>query len=159
MEDLYRFRDLFFESHSLDEAANRHKLVAEKMEVAVQELDRVAGKSLVHLLLPLYYSRPFRFSETHQSEIASNPKLKAQSLFCRGRALNINPEHNPEAEKLLSRSVKLDPTLVRAWNELGDCYWKRGDIQTARTCFEGALNHVRADTKTSAHCLLYSTHF
>ena len=45
VEDLYRFRDLFFESHSLDEAANRHKLVAEKMEVAVQELDRVAGKS------------------------------------------------------------------------------------------------------------------
>jgi len=32
--------------------------------------------------------------------------------------------------------------MVDAWNELGECYWKRGDIEGAKTCFEGALDHV-----------------
>ena len=28
-------------------------------------------------------------------------------------------EADPEAEEVLSKAVKLDPTLVEAWNELG----------------------------------------
>lgn len=78
----------------------------------------------------------------YEAEFSGDPKLKAQALFYHGRALNIARDHNSEAEKLLSRSVKLDPKLVKAWNELGECHWKRGDTETARTCFEGALNHV-----------------
>ena len=39
--------------------------------------------------------------------------------------------------------MKLDPTLVEAWNELGESYWKRGDVATAKMCFEGAMGHVR----------------
>ena len=77
-----------------------------------------------------------------------NHEGKAFQLYLKGRALNVLPDHNPEAETLLSRSVKLDPTLVEAWNELGECYWKRGDIETAKTCFEGALNHVRRGLKS-----------
>ena len=73
---------------------------------------------------------------------SSNGEGKAHQLYLKGRALNVVQDHNPEAETLLSRSVKLDPTFVEAWNELGECYWKRGDIETAKTCFEGALNHV-----------------
>lgn len=31
--------------------------------------------------------------------------------------------------------VKLDPTSVDAWNALGHCYWKRGDLAQASSCF------------------------
>jgi tetratricopeptide (TPR) repeat protein len=53
------------------------------------------------------------------------------------------PQHSKEAEDLLSRAVKLDPELVEAWNELGECYWKKDDIEEAKNCFSGALLHVR----------------
>ena len=70
----------------------------------------------------------------------SNAK-KAHRTYLKGRALNVIPDHCPEAEQLLSKAVKLEPNLVDAWIELGDCYWKRGDVDTAKTCFEGALSH------------------
>ena len=50
-------------------------------------------------------------------------------------------DHSPEAEHLLSKAVKLEPNLIDAWIELGECYKKRGDVETAKTCFEGALSH------------------
>lgn len=37
--------------------------------------------------------------------------------------------------------MKLEPNLVEAWNELGECYWKNDDIQQAKNCFVGALRH------------------
>ena len=49
-------------------------------------------------------------------------------------------DHSPEAEQLSSKVVKLQPNLVDAWIELGECYWKRGDVETAKICFEGALS-------------------
>ena len=67
---------------------------------------------------------------------------KAHRTYLKGRALNVVADHSPEAEQLLSKAVKLEPNLVDAWIELGECYWKRGDVETAKTCFEGALSHV-----------------
>lgn len=121
VEDLYSFRDLFFESHPLSEAQNKPKLVQNQLDQTLNQLNRIQVE--------------------YEAEFSGDPKLKAQALFYHGRALNIARDHNSEAEKLLSRSVKLDPKLVKAWNELGECHWKRGDTETARTCFEGALNH------------------
>ena len=43
---------------------------------------------------------------------------------------------------MLSKAVKLDPALVQAWNELGECFWKRGDVENAWNCFQGALAQV-----------------
>lgn len=60
----------------------------------------------------------------------------------RGRALNISPSFDSQAEEALSKAVKLDPKLVEAWNELGESYWKKGDIPAAKNCFVGALGHV-----------------
>ena len=37
--------------------------------------------------------------------------------------------------------MKLEPSFVEAWNELGESYWKREDVDNARICFEGALVH------------------
>lgn len=52
------------------------------------------------------------------------------------------PNYDPLAQDSLSRAVKLDPKLVEAWNCLGECYWKCGQVEAARNCFVGALNHV-----------------
>lgn len=61
----------------------------------------------------------------------------------RGRALNVLPDHNQEAEDYLSRAIKHDPSLVDTWNALGESYWKAGKIQQAHDCFSGCLAHVR----------------
>ena len=66
---------------------------------------------------------------------------KARALYLRGRALNVTTKHDAESERLLSKSVKLEPSFVEAWNELGESYWKREDVDNARICFEGALSH------------------
>lgn len=67
---------------------------------------------------------------------------KAQVLMLTGKALNVTPDYSPKAEELLSKAVKLEPKLVEAWNQLGEVYWKKGDIAAAHTCFSGALTHV-----------------
>lgn len=67
---------------------------------------------------------------------------EAQALMLRGKALNVTPEYSPKAEALLSKAVKLEPELVEAWNQLGEVYWKKGDVAAAHTCFSGALTHV-----------------
>ncbi|XP_057581128.1 tetratricopeptide repeat protein 5 isoform X2 [Hippopotamus amphibius kiboko] len=60
-----------------------------------------------------------------------------------GKALNVTPDYSPKAEELLSKAVKLEPTLVEAWNQLGEVYWKKGDVAAAHTCFSGALTHCK----------------
>ncbi|XP_023373343.1 tetratricopeptide repeat protein 5 [Otolemur garnettii] len=60
-----------------------------------------------------------------------------------GKALNVTPDYSPKAEELLSKAVKLEPELVEAWNQLGEVYWKKGDIAAAHTCFSGALTHCK----------------
>ncbi len=60
----------------------------------------------------------------------------------RGKALNVLPTHSSEAHEALSRAVKLDPRLVEGWVQLGESYWKKKDIDGAKNCFLGALNHV-----------------
>lgn len=66
----------------------------------------------------------------------------ARYYYLKGRALNVIPEYNKEAEDLLSKAIKLDPKLVDAWNELGECYWKNNKLKEATNCFTGALKHV-----------------
>ena len=66
---------------------------------------------------------------------------KAVYCLLRGRALNITDKYNEKAFELLSRSVKLKPQLTEAWNQLGECFWKKGDNQSALNCFESALKH------------------
>lgn len=69
---------------------------------------------------------------------------KAQYLFLQGKALNVLPDINPLAEELLSKALKLNPSLIDAWNELGECFWKKGKSSDAKNCFENALRHVSA---------------
>ena len=52
------------------------------------------------------------------------------------------PHYDSMAQDALSKAVKMNPKLVEAWNCLGECYWKNGEVEAARNCFVGALNHV-----------------
>lgn len=70
------------------------------------------------------------------------PEGRAHTLMLKGKALNVSSDYNAQAEELLSKAVKLDPELVEAWNQLGEVYWKKGDVSAAHTCFSGALGHV-----------------
>ena len=60
--------------------------------------------------------------------------------YCRGRALNVKDVFSEEAVDLLSKAVKLNPKLTNAWVELGHCYWKKGEAESAMHCFQSALN-------------------
>ncbi|WAR11624.1 TTC5-like protein [Mya arenaria] len=83
--------------------------------------------------------------ETLQEVEAAKDKItnKAEYNMLLGRILNVMPDYDEKAYEYLSKAVKLDPKLVDAWNQLGELYWKKGDISNARNCFTGALTHSK----------------
>lgn len=106
-----------------------------KAESALR-LVRVSSHSLIEGKNPLVFpclTSPFSLGSV---------QVEAQALMLKGKALNVTPDYSPEAEVLLSKAVKLEPELVEAWNQLGEVYWKKGDVASAHTCFSGALTHV-----------------
>ena len=64
---------------------------------------------------------------------------KAKYHFLRGRLLNIFDSYSSRAEEDLSVAVKLDPRNFKAWTELGECFWKKGDLEAAEECFKWIL--------------------
>ncbi|XP_037843556.2 tetratricopeptide repeat protein 5 isoform X2 [Chlorocebus sabaeus] len=115
VDQLYSFRDCYFETHSVEDAGRKQQDVRKEMEKTLQQMEEVVG----------------------------SVQGKAQVLMLTGKALNVTPDYSPKAEELLSKAVKLEPKLVEAWNQLGEVYWKKGDIAAAHTCFSGALTHCR----------------
>ncbi|XP_068953779.1 tetratricopeptide repeat protein 5 isoform X1 [Petaurus breviceps papuanus] len=115
VDQLYSFRDHYFETHPVEYAGQKHQDVREEMEKTLSKMEEAGG-----------------FSQE-----------KAFVLMLTGKALNVTPDYSPQAEELLSKAVKLDPELVEAWNQLGEVYWKKGDVAAAHTCFSGALSHYR----------------
>lgn len=99
-----------------------------------------AGWSLHQLLFE--GKIPWSFTPSSLPFFLGSVQVEAQALMLKGKALNVTPDYSPEAEVLLSKAVKLEPELVEAWNQLGEVYWKKGDIAAAHTCFSGALTHV-----------------
>ncbi|GAB1298823.1 Tetratricopeptide repeat protein 5 [Apodemus speciosus] len=115
VDQLYCFRDSYFETHSVEDAGRKQQDVQDKMEKTLQQMEEVLG----------------------------SVQAEAQALMLKGKALNVTPDYSPEAEVLLSKAVKLEPELVEAWNQLGEVYWKKGDVAAAHTCFSGALTHCK----------------
>ncbi|XP_037303645.1 tetratricopeptide repeat protein 5 [Manduca sexta] len=126
LKDLYAFRDLFFENHPIELATEKNKFVEEKKDVLVEKFESIDDTQI-----------PF--------------SLRAQFLFMKGRCYNISPTYDARASQCLSKAVKLNPHLVDAWNELGECYWKNMNIKDAKASFEGALKHER--NRLSLRCL------
>ncbi|XP_027424523.1 tetratricopeptide repeat protein 5 [Zalophus californianus] len=115
VDQLYSFRECYFETHGVEDAGRKQQDVREEMEKTLRRMEEVVG----------------------------SVQGKAQVLMLTGKALNVTPDYSPKAEELLSKAVKLEPKLVEAWNQLGEVYWKKGDIAAAHTCFSGALTHCK----------------
>ncbi|CAJ1086136.1 tetratricopeptide repeat protein 5 [Xyrichtys novacula] len=115
VDDLYKFRDCYFETHSVEEAGRKQKDVAQEMENTLKKLEEKEG----------------------------DLKHKAEFLLQKGRCLNVAPDFSTEAEECLSRAVKLEPGLVDGWNTLGEQFWKKGDLMGAKNCFTGALQQSK----------------
>ncbi|CAN0877021.1 Tetratricopeptide repeat protein 5, partial [Linum grandiflorum] len=60
--------------------------------------------------------------------------------YLRGKALDVFPNYRKEAEDHLSKAVKLNPSLADAWLCLGNTIWKKGDLTSAKNCFNLALS-------------------
>ncbi|XP_032687118.1 tetratricopeptide repeat protein 5-like isoform X2 [Odontomachus brunneus] len=114
---LYLFRDRYFETHSIDEAIKKNSDVEKEMKDTLSKFDECKGYEI--------------------------DGSRANYYYLKGKALNVVDRFIPQAEELLSKAVKLEPKLIEAWNELGECYWKNDDIQQAKNCFIGALPHNR----------------
>uniref|UniRef100_A0A667YES6 Tetratricopeptide repeat domain 5 n=2 Tax=Myripristis murdjan TaxID=586833 RepID=A0A667YES6_9TELE len=115
VDELYNFRDCYFETHSVEDAGRKQGDVAKEMEKTLQKVE----------------------------EIEERFKHKAEFLLQKGRCLNIAPGFSAVAEECLSRAVKLEPVLVEGWNTLGEQYWKKGDLMAAKNCFTGALQQSK----------------
>ncbi|XP_055522065.1 tetratricopeptide repeat protein 5 [Leucoraja erinacea] len=117
VEQLYTFRDTFFQTEGPGPggAEERQRQLQERLHQVLEAISSLEGRS----------------------------GHKASVLLLRGKALNVLPEGSSEAESALSRAVKLRPELLEAWNQLGEVYWKRGELEAARTCFTGALTHCK----------------
>ncbi|XP_032273804.1 tetratricopeptide repeat protein 5 isoform X2 [Phoca vitulina] len=93
VDQLYSFRECYFETHGVEDAGRKQQDVREAMEKTLQQMEEVVG----------------------------SVQGKAQVLMLTGKALNVTPDYSPKAEELLSKAVKLEPKLVEAWNQLGEC--------------------------------------
>lgn len=139
---LYYFRDHYFENHDLNNSINRNR----DIEVELQETLALFTKYKGSLGIP-YFERLFLiyiilfYNGPNFLDCIENP-VRAKYYYLRGRALNVVPRYSKEAEDLLSKAIKLDPKLVEAWNELGECYWKNDNLKEATNCFNKALLYV-----------------
>lgn len=133
VEELYKFRDRYFENHNLEDAINRNSDTKIRLDVVLAQFKQYEGSSMY-----INYRDDIKCNIL-ESEVKSNC---AKYYYLKGRALNVVPSYSKEAEDLLSKAIKLDPKLVEAWNELGESYWKNNKITEAINCFNGALKHV-----------------
>lgn len=110
-DDLYNFRDNCFRLTSEE----RDSKLQSQSDLALQILDKI----------PI--------------EKRKLPLQRATSEYLRGKILDAVPVYKKEAEDHLSKAVKLNPSLVDAWLCLGNCIWKKGDLNAAKNCFMFAL--------------------
>ncbi|XP_050050319.1 tetratricopeptide repeat protein 5-like [Dermacentor andersoni] len=113
VDELYTFRDNYYVKNPSASERQRTEDVEKRLRKIIDALDAQGG--------------------------ALEKVDRAKFHMLKGKALNIQEDYNPEAHEALSKAVKLNPKLVEAWNELGECYWKKGQITKARNCFEGVL--------------------
>uniref|UniRef100_A0A0E0MWZ6 Tetratricopeptide repeat protein 5 OB fold domain-containing protein n=2 Tax=Oryza TaxID=4527 RepID=A0A0E0MWZ6_ORYRU len=111
-EELYRLRDTFFPRDPVEKAAALRALADDALAV----LDSLPP------------------------EQRKTPQQRAVYEFLRGKILDVFPDYHKEAEDHLSKAVKLNPSLVDAWLCLGNCIWKKGDLDSAMNCFSLALS-------------------
>ncbi|XP_075235210.1 tetratricopeptide repeat protein 5-like isoform X2 [Lycorma delicatula] len=113
VNNLYNFQERYFDNHTIEEAAIKIFRVKDVITDTLKTLEEHKDAALKCSRAKYYYQL--------------------------GRVHNLLPSYSFDAEEALAKAVKLDPHLVPAWNELGECYWKRDNIYEAKMCFEKAL--------------------
>ncbi|KAK3421597.1 hypothetical protein EUGRSUZ_G02222 [Eucalyptus grandis] len=111
-EDLYRVRDTYFPSNPED----RFSRLRDESSSALKLLDSIPP------------------------EKRKLPLQRATYEYLRGKTLDVFPDYKKEAEEHLSKAVKLNPSIADAWLCLGNCIWKKGDLPSAKNCFNLALS-------------------
>ncbi|XP_020571556.1 tetratricopeptide repeat protein 5-like isoform X2 [Phalaenopsis equestris] len=79
-------------------------------------------------------------TSTSVIDLRKSISQRALYEFLRGKILDVLPDYQKEAEDHLSKAVKLNPSLADAWACLGNCIWKKGDLQSSKNCFSVALS-------------------
>lgn len=126
LNDLYHYRDYFFELNPIEMACNKNKLIVAKQEVLIE-----------------------KFNEIDETELSIQDR--SNFLFLKGKVYNIASQYDARASQCLSKAIKLNPKLVEAWNELGECYWKNKNIKDAKHSFEGGMKIEKS--KVALRCL------
>ncbi|XP_017971863.1 PREDICTED: tetratricopeptide repeat protein 5 isoform X1 [Theobroma cacao] len=111
-DDLYELRDTFFPQNPDDKASK----LQQESDLALKLLDSIPP------------------------EQRKLPVERATYQYLRGKILDVVPDYRKEAEDHLSKAVKLNPSLADAWLCLGNCIWKKGDLPSAKNCFNLALS-------------------
>lgn len=92
----------------------------------------------------------------HMFDSTLTNSQKAFYYYLRGHLYNVLPFYSALAEENLAQAIKKNPTLIEAWNSLGECYWKKGDVIAAKDCFEGAIAYVSSKLCSSIGITEYS---
>lgn len=108
---LFELRDGYLDTRGVETIGQKPSLVQAEIEKALQAIKEAGDET------------------TNDSEL----------LFLKGKALNVAQAYNADAERLLAKAVKLDPKNIDGWNELGECFWKKGDKTQAHTCLKRSL--------------------
>ncbi|KAK8563998.1 hypothetical protein V6N13_005784 [Hibiscus sabdariffa] len=111
-DDLYEIRDTFFPQTPDDKTSK----LQHESDLALKLLDSIPP------------------------EQRKLPVQRATYEYLRGKILDVVPDYRKEAEDHLSKAVKLNPSLGDAWLCLGNCIWKKGDLTSAKNCFNLALS-------------------
>ncbi|XVE92222.1 hypothetical protein REPUB_Repub01dG0078300 [Reevesia pubescens] len=111
-DDLYELRDTFFPLNPDDKTSKLQR----ESDLALKLLDSIPP------------------------EKRKLPVQRTTYEYLRGKILDVVPDYRKEAEDHLSKAVKLNPSLADAWLCLGNCIWKKGDLPSAKNCFNLALS-------------------
>ncbi|EDV26013.1 uncharacterized protein TRIADDRAFT_55686 [Trichoplax adhaerens] len=122
LQELYHMRDHFFELYPVKLSDKKYSMLREKMSALIAIIDQIQEQTDFRL-----QSKEYKF----------------KCSYIKGKALNVLPDYSDEAEKASSLAVKLDPTSIDAWNNLGECYWKKKNMEAAKNCFNDAITRSR----------------
>jgi tetratricopeptide (TPR) repeat protein len=78
-----------------------------------------------------------------ETDLKKIENLKESELFCiKGLMYSVGDNYKKESEQYFTKSLKLDPTNVQAWNGLGESQIKKKDLSKAEFYFLSALKIV-----------------
>uniref|UniRef100_A0A1I7Z3D9 TPR_REGION domain-containing protein n=1 Tax=Steinernema glaseri TaxID=37863 RepID=A0A1I7Z3D9_9BILA len=112
-EELSRYKEYYFE----------HNPSSTTYETYILDIKKRANDLLLEVPLP---------------EDESNAS-KAQYHFLCGQVLNLCVQYDPTCEEHLTKAVKLNSMLNKAWIELGECVWKRASYDRAIDCYKNSV--------------------